>query len=437
MDISLTKPAKRSTGYLLGMCILMMGANVVWIGYNSIVLPTLVQLNPNIAVNMRGPVAGLIVFAGTLVGITVSILAGIISDHSASRLGRRTPSLLIGTLLTLPSLALAAIFFPPAIYIISISYIGMQLFTNIANGAWWPLLVDSVPDDQRGTASGIQGINALLGAALGTLLISELVKRSRTDLALWVMGAIMVVTGIITVLTIRGKDTPAPKGENRSLFQYMGDMFKVRTRIPIFFWVVTGSVLTNMGISSLQVFAIYFFQVYFPRQFPTVESAAGGFQVMGGIAIAATMLSAMVSGMLSDKIGRRRLILFGALVSAITTFGMAISGSFVVFLILAAVRSIATGPIVAVIPALTSDLAPKEEAGQYMAYANLGTGLSGALSALIFGVILSEMNRIGFILLFVISAIFFLAGAAVFGWVVTQKKLDEKISRTTVMAKLE
>jgi MFS family permease len=431
MTTTTPKLVKRSIGYLLGMCIMMLGANIVWVAYNSIILPTLVQMNPNVPVNMRAPLAGLIVFFGTLIAVIVSILAGIISDHTTSRWGRRTPSLLIGSILSLPVIALAAIFFPPAIGIIAISFIGMQLFTNIANGAWWPLLVDTVPEEQRGMASGFQGIMTLIGAALGTVLISELVKRSRIDLALWVIGIVMLVSGVITVLVIRKKDTPAAVSEKRSIFQYMGDMFRVRTRVPVFLWVVVGSTLTNMGINSLQVFAIYFFQVYFPKNFPTVESAAGGFQIMGAIAILFTMLSAVLSGILSDKIGRRRVILIGALLSAVTTFGMALSNNFVVFLIMAAIRSIATGPIVAVIPALTGDLAPKEEAGQYMAYANLGTGLSGALSALFFGVILTEMNHTGFLVVFIISSLLFLAGAAIFAWMVTQKKLDERLKKTT------
>jgi CBS domain-containing protein len=62
---------------------------------------------------------------------------------------------------------LAAWFYPPAILVIVISYIGMQLFTNISNGAWWPLLVEIVPEEQRGTASGIHGGFALVAGDPG------------------------------------------------------------------------------------------------------------------------------------------------------------------------------------------------------------------------------------------------------------------------------
>jgi len=121
------------------------------------------------------------------------------------------------------------------------------------------------------------------------------------------------------------------------------------------------------------------------------------------------------------------LILVSLYVSAVATILMGLIDNFVVFMVLAAIRAAATGPLVAVIPALTSGLAPEEEAGQYMAYSNLSTGLSGAISALVFGVILTTMTKTTFVILFVISAALFLGGAIVFQFKVPQKELDARI----------
>jgi MFS family permease len=114
-------------------------------------------------------------------------------------------------------------------------------------------------------------------------------------------------------------------------------------------------------------------------------------------------------------------------VSAVATLGMGLTNNFYLFLIVAAIRSAATGPIIAVVPALASDLAPEDEAGQYMAYNNLSTGLSGALASLIFGFILTSMTKTGFVFLFVISALLFLAGGLVFQFKVMQVELDKRI----------
>jgi MFS family permease len=416
---------KRSIGFLVGMSILMLGANLVWVSYNSVLLPTLVE---NVMTEGKGLVVGLIGFFGTLLAVTVSILAGIISDHTASKWGKRTPSILIGALLALPLIGLPSLFLSPALRatllpialpIIAISFCGMQFFTNVGNGAWWPLLVDVVPEDQRGTASGITGFFTMLGSAIGIVLITILNQNGQTGAALWLIGCIFAITGIVNALAIRGKDTPALRSEGISLFKAMREMFKVRTRVPVFFWLVLAVLLAFMGLNSLQFFARYFFEVYFPSISPDAA-----FRTMGGISLLVTMVAAVISGVVSDKIGRRKLLLWSMFVSAITTLLMGLTSNYILFLIMAAVRSAATGPLMVVAPALASDLSPRDEAGQYMAYNNLSTGLSGALASLIFGVILVTMTKTTFVLLFIISAILFLVGGIVFAIKVPQKELD-------------
>ena len=73
--------------------------------------------------------------------------------------------------------------------------------------------------------------------------------------------------------------------------QAVRDMFRVRTRVAVFFWVVLAVLLAYMGINGLQFFALYFFQVYFP----TVNPEAA-FRTMGGISLVMTMLAAVGSG---------------------------------------------------------------------------------------------------------------------------------------------
>ena len=419
---------KRSIGFLFGMSALMLGANLVWTSYNSILLPTLVE---QVVVERKGLVVGLIGFCGTMLAITVSILSGILSDHTASRLGRRTPAILIGALFALPLIGLASLILSPALKaaslplalpIIVISFCGMQFFTNVGNGAWWPLLVDVVPDNQRGTASGVQGFLTLIGATIGIVVVTLLNENGQTGAALWMVGGVFALSGLVNALVIRGKDRPADPADKISLRTAVRDMFRVRTRVAVFFWVVLAMLLAYMGINSLQFFARYFFQVYFPAVNPDAA-----FRTMGGISLVVTMLSAVASGILSDKIGRRSMILTALFLCAVTTLLMGLISNYILFLVMAAIRAAATGPIMAAAPALASDLAPKDEAGQYMAYNNLSTGLSGALAGLIFGVILVDLTRTAFMVLFMVSAFLFLIGGIVFSVKVPQKEIASRL----------
>lgn len=402
----------------------MMGANLVWVSYNTILLPTLVE---NIVTESRGLVVGLIGFFGTLLSLLVSILWGIISDHTSSRWGKRTPAILAGALLALPliglpalilSPALKAMLFPVALPIIITSYFGMQFFTNVSNGAWWPLLVDVVPENQRGLASGVGGFLTLLGAAIGIVVVTSLNQKGQTGAALWLIGGVFALTGVINTQVIKGKDKPAAS-QHISVWKAMIDIFTVRRRIMVFFWLVLALLLANMGINSLQFFARFFFEVYFPTISPDA-----GFRIMGGISLLVMMLSALGAGILSDKIGRRSMILWAMYACAVSTLLMGLTSNFLLFLVLTALRSIAMGPILATAPALASDLSPKDEAGKYMAYNNLSTGLSGALSSVIFGVLLVNMTRTAFMSLFIISAILFLVGGMLFSVKVSQEELD-------------
>jgi MFS family permease len=412
----------------MGLSTLMLGANLVWVAYNTVLLPTLVEIA---VTESRGLVVGLVGFFGTLLSLLVSILWGVISDHTSSRWGKRSPAILTGALLALPLIGLPALIlspalkpmlFPVALPIIITSYFGMQFFTNVSNGAWWPLLVDVVPENQRGLASGIGGFLTLMGAAIGIVVVTSLNQNGQTGSALWLIGGVFALTGVINTLVIKGKDKPADASQHISVWEAMTDMFKVRRRIMVFFWLVLTVMLANMGINSLQFFARYFFEVYFPAISPDA-----GFRIMGGISLVMTMLSALGAGILSDKIGRRALILWAMFACAASTLLMGLTSNFYVFLVLAALRSIATGPILATAPALASDLSPKDEAGKYMAYNNLSTGLSGGLSSLIFGLLLFNMTKTSFVYLFIITSILFLAGGILFANKVSQNELDEQI----------
>jgi MFS family permease len=420
---------RRSAGFIFGMSMLTLGANLVWIAYNSVLLPTLIE---DLQFRNPGFVVGIAGFFGMLLATVASIWAGIATDYGTHSLGKRTPAILLGAILSVPVIVLPTLLLSPAINdpilgyalpIVLLSFCGMQFFTNIAAGAWYPLLADLFPERQRGTASGVQGFLSLAGAAIGILLVTFLNQNRQTGLALWLIAGVFALSAIESTWVIRGKDKPVQSKEQVGLWTALGRMFKVRTRVAVFFWVVLAVLLAFTGINSLQLFARFALEVYFPQIDP--DSA---FRTLGGLNLLMTMISAVGSGILSDRIGRRTLILGGMIFCAITSILMGLTDNYSAFLLLAALRSIATGPLIAIVPALASDLAPKEEAGQYMAYNNLSTALSGSLASLVFGLILFHLNRASFEHLFFVSGLFFLAGSMIFTFKVTPAALERSLS---------
>ncbi len=408
------------------MTSLMFGANFAWVSYNSILLLPLIQ---RVLPADRSSLAlGVVAFVGNLLGIGTSLLVGVLSDHSTSRWGKRTPSLLLGSLLGLPVIASAAVLHL-SLPIIIASYVGMHLFTNIANGAWWPLLVDAIPDSQRGLASGLQGFQMILASAVSFVATTYLNEINRPDLALVLMAVVFSLSGLVCVATIRRDDRPAVVARSLSVPEALARMFRVQTRVSVFFWLVVSAFLVNMGLNSLQYFARDFLGIYY-----SLANPDAGLRLVGLVNLVVIMLAAVGSGFLSDQIGRRRLITVGALLSAVTTLLMALSRDFTTFLILTVIRALATGPIMAVIPALASGLAPQAEAGQYMAYSNLTTALPSAVAPLLFGAMLNiggASTPTSFVALLLVAAAFYLAGGVLFEGRVSQKALATALQPAT------
>lgn len=414
---------RRPLWFILSMPVAMLGANFVWTSYNSILLLPLVQqvTSPGTA----PATVGIIAFFSTLMGIVMNLVAGILSDRTTSAWGKRTPLLLTGSLLSLPFIALAA-WFKLSLPVIMISYLGMQVFTNIANGAWWPLLVDVVPDQQRGLASGIQGFYALLAGVAGFLVVTWLSEIGHTDWALLAMGATMALTGIWNAWTIRGEDKPAPENPRLGFFQTFAAMFRVKTYVSVFFWMVGAATLMWIGLLSLQFYARDFMAVYLGA--PNPDAAL---RIFGMVNIIFTLVSAVAAGVLSDKIGRRKLILAGTFGAAFATALMAFTRDSTLFMALAAFRSVAMGPLIAVLPALAGDIAPLDEAGQYMGYNNISTSFSGALAALLFGFLLNSGGTPtlqNYRIVFFAAAAFFIAGGILFQAKVTHEEIAKNLT---------
>ena len=205
----------------------------------------------------------------------------------------------------------------------------------------------------------------------------------------------------------------------------MTGMFRVRTRVPVFFWLVFSALLVNMGLNSLQYFVRDFLGIYY-----SLPNPDAGLRLVGLINLVVILLAAVGTGMLSDRVGRRQLIVAGALVSGLATLLMALTRDFTAFLVLTIIRAVATGPIMAVIPALASGLAPREEAGPHMAYSSMTAAMPSALAPLLLGAILNlggATTPASFVTLLLVAAGFYLLGGTLFGLRVTRKALADVI----------
>jgi MFS family permease len=404
---------------LLGTSVYQLGVNAIWTSFYYAILPALVERSTN--ASGKTLYFGIITTVGTGIGITVNIIAGIVSDHfTTKRFGRRAPVMLIGAVLTAPFLLLG-IFLPVTIPLLFAIFIGMEIFTNVSAAAFQPTLADFIPENQRGISAGFKGLFTIIGSAVGVVLVSSLLGAGQDIAAYIVLASLFVGTTLLNIAAMRPYDKTNQVITPLHLGAAVRDMFRLRAVKGGFYWFVAGSFLVYMALSSLQGYALYYIEAALHQ---SQDQALTSQAIFGGISLIVTVTFSIIAGIISDRIGRRNLIIgaviLGAIISLLFPFIPVLGdtfpalGVFGIFLIIGSLYSAAIGMFQTVDTAMSSDLVPSDEAGKYMSFANLGVGLANTIAPLFFGFILFIQGVTtvqSYTAIFIVTAIFFTLSA--------------------------
>ncbi len=170
---------------------------VAWAAYNAYVP---LMLN---GLGLSTAAIGAVMALDNVFGMTVQPLAGMVSDHTRSRLGRRLPYALIGA----PIAAAALVLMPIAAELsvgVLIGVIGV--FTFVMAGWRAPivaLMPDLVPSADRSRANGIINLMGSLGAVLMFALGGTLLAAFSYQGPLGFSGVLMVLAVAALVLLVR------------------------------------------------------------------------------------------------------------------------------------------------------------------------------------------------------------------------------------------
>src|SRR6266699_5515646 len=143
---------------------------------------------------------------GVLAAVITNPIAGALSDRTTSRLGRRRPWFIAGTLLSIAALALMAN--ASSFIALVLCWAIFHVAANAILAALSAVVPDQVPVRQRATVSAFVSLSLPLGAVIGALLVTRVVNS--TQLSYFVFIGILLVVMLIFVLVLR--DKPLPKG---------------------------------------------------------------------------------------------------------------------------------------------------------------------------------------------------------------------------------
>lgn len=361
----------------------------LWNSLHIIVLPVrLLGLVPEAQKNAD---LGLLTFTGLVLAMVLQPVIGVISDRTTSAWGRRRPYILIGAIaiaLFLPGIAFISSF--AALFAV---YLLMQAGSNTAQSAFQGFIPDLVPEGRKGVAAAVKGLLETLGTLTvfglsGRLMSGYLAGRTSALLtALLVMGAILLAATIATIALVKERPYVGPRV---ALWPALRQTFNVDLKSkPDFTAFMLSRMLVFMALVTLQTFTLY----YLKDAIGILDPAAATVDlfIVTGIG---TVVTAYPAGRLSDRIGRRPILVVSGLLGALGTLFMLFATTYGYVRIGGAILGIAVGAFYSTNWALATDLVTKGEEARYLALANLASAGGSALARLI-GPLIDFLNTYG------------------------------------------
>lgn len=204
------------------------------------------------------------------VAMAAQPLAGLLSDRSTLRWGRRRPYIAVGTLLSTvfllmvgvaPGLAVDSVateaaatgFGPNAYSVLLLGIVLWQAASNLSQGALQGLIPDLVSESRRGRASGVKAVFELL-PILPIMFIGRLIDAGQVWLILGIILGLQFATMLITVVFVheeRLRKKPAgPAGPLALRLAALAAIFVIVTEAAEWIAQTAGGVLSGQPDAS-------------------------------------------------------------------------------------------------------------------------------------------------------------------------------------------
>ncbi|WP_035802903.1 MFS transporter [Kitasatospora mediocidica] len=287
---------------------------------------------------------------GALVAMLVNPLAGALSDRTTSRFGRRRPWVLAGALLGAAGLLLTAN--GHGLVAITVGWVVAQAGLNVMLAGVTAPVADQVPVGQRAVVSGWTGISQSLGLVVGAVLVTVLVGGILAGYA--VTAAMTVALALPFVLCFR--DPVLPR-ELRAPFDFRtlaAGYWVSPRRYPDFGWAWLTRCLINLGNAIGTLYLLYYLTDAVHYRSPDT-----GVLILTAVYTLAALATAIPSGMVSDRTGRRRaLVVVSCVVMAAAALLLALLHTWPATVLAAAVLGAGYGVYLAVDQALVTQVLP-------------------------------------------------------------------------------
>ena len=292
------KPLKRLFGFIVPLnfaIYLSIGA------IPGVLLPLQVQGidETNKAANLA-----VVLGVGAVAAMIASPVAGLISDRTRSRFGRRAPWLVGGALAT--GLALIGMGLADGVVQLVIAWTIVQIAINFVISPLTALMPDRVPVAVRGLFATLLGLGSMFGA-LGGQIFGAAFAQS-IPAAYVVLPGVMLVAVVLFVVFCPDRSSKDRVNEPFSLAFFLKTFWVSPRRYPDFAWGFLGRLLLFTGYFAVTGYQLYILQDYIGLG----DDAVATIPTLGVLSLAGMIVTMGFSGPLSDRLGRRKVFVIVA-----------------------------------------------------------------------------------------------------------------------------
>ena len=240
----------------------------------------------------------LITGIGAIAAMIASPVAGLISDRTRSRFGRRAPWLIGGAIIT--GLMLTGMGFANGVTQLIIAWAVVQVALNFVISPLTALMPDRVPSAARGLFATLVGVGMMFGALGGQVLGSAFAGNIRA--AYLVLPGIMIVAITLFVVFVREPSSLDRVNQPFNLHLFLKTFWVSPRKHPDFAWGFLGRILLFTGYFTVTGYQLYILQDYIGLG----DDAISFVPVLGIISLVGIVVSTGIAGPLSDRLRRRK-----------------------------------------------------------------------------------------------------------------------------------
>lgn len=404
-----TKPVrKRPAWFIAGIVLAQFGLYIALLAPATVSIQMKIQTLTAVPAEQASMTA-MVIAPGALAAVVFNALGGRISDRSTSRWGRRRPWIIVGIVGLALALVLIAVATGPLV--MAVGWFISQAFANMAFAAFLASVADQLPSEQYGKTSGLIAIAQNTGIMAATWLAAVF---GGSMLLLFLVPALI---GVV-LMTVYALMLPEPVlKQNRypfNLRELLTTFWTNPLKHPDF-----GLVWWGRFLIILASYLFITFRLLYMTNHLGLSATAAAAAVAVGVTIytVASMVASLVAGWLSDKLGRRKVLVAAAiLIFAVGTYLLIHADTVTGFYVAEAIMGVAYGMYLAVDLALVLEVLPnREDAGKDLGVFNMANALPQSLAPGLGGFLLASLGGgTDFTALLTVAAI-----AAVLGAILT------------------